>query len=155
MYSYAHTCLLESCFWSCLTSAAVCCCCCVCCKPCLGNCKRNMQDERNTHGTSATSGNCRNVQVVLPCQRWQGRRRGTAEGRRASSVGSWPDFNSTVRTHGARLELTELLLSSFPETLHIPSCVTGITCVQPDTRDRASLCLSYLWRGQYSSCKSL
>lgn len=30
--------LLESCFWSCRTRAAVCCCCWVCCKPCLGNC---------------------------------------------------------------------------------------------------------------------
>lgn len=29
--------LLESCFWSCRTRAAVCCCCWVCCKPCLGN----------------------------------------------------------------------------------------------------------------------
>lgn len=32
--------LLESCFWSCRTRAAVCCCCWVCCKPCLGNCHR-------------------------------------------------------------------------------------------------------------------
>lgn len=33
--------LLESCFWSCRTRAAVCCCCWVCCKPCLGNCNCN------------------------------------------------------------------------------------------------------------------
>lgn len=38
--------LLESCFWSCRTRAAVCCCCCVCCKPCLGNC--NVTREKGS-----------------------------------------------------------------------------------------------------------
>ena len=38
--------LLESCFWSCRTRAAVCCCCWVCCKPCLGNCHREKGESQ-------------------------------------------------------------------------------------------------------------
>ena len=39
--------LLESCFWSCRTRAAVCCCCWVCCKPCLGNCHREKGESQH------------------------------------------------------------------------------------------------------------
>lgn len=45
--------LLESCFWSCRTRAAVCCCCWVCCKPCLGNWKC---DRRQDGGQPARPG---------------------------------------------------------------------------------------------------
>ena len=38
--------LLESCFWSCRTRAAVCCCCWVCCKPCLGNCHQEKGESQ-------------------------------------------------------------------------------------------------------------
>lgn len=55
-------------------------------------------------------------------------------------------FSSTVQTWGAHSELTEYSFSSLPEILHISSRVTGVTCGQPDTKDRVSLSVPPLQR---------